>query len=244
MVEKFKHYIHLTEDEESLLKSLEEREESYKSGDIVRKQGESADDLIILKSGWAFISNQLDQNIRSIFNVKLHGDIIGISELSFDKYLYDFVALTDVTICPFPKKNLNDIFTQSERLSRVFYTILSREQSMLYERIVSIGRRTALEKVAHFMVEISIRLGMLGMDIDKKFDFPIRQEHIADILGLSSIHVNRSMNELKRHGYIEYNRSSLTILDKEKLLSLANFNELFLLNPNVEWHDYKKEIAA
>ena len=244
MVEKFKHYIHLTQDEQDLLKSLEEREEHYKSGDLVRKKGESADDLIILKSGWAFISNQLDQNIRSIFNVKLHGDIVGISELSFDKYLYDFVALTDITICPFPKKNLNEIFTKSERLSRVFYTILSREQSMLYERIVSIGRRTALEKVAHFMVEISVRLGMLGMDTEKKFDFPIRQEHIADLLGLSSIHVNRSMNELKRHGYIEYDRSSLTILDREKLLSLANFNHLFLQNPDVNWHDYTKDVAA
>lgn len=244
MVEKFKHYIDLTKDEENLIKSLEEREENYKSGDIIRRKGGSADDLIVLKSGWAFISNQLDQNIRSIFNVKLHGDIIGISELSFDKYLYDFVALTDVTICPFPKKNLNEIFAKSERLSRVFYTILSREQSILYERIVSIGRRTALEKVAHFMVEISVRLGMLGMSIDKKFDFPIRQEHIADILGLSSIHVNRSMNELKRHGYIEYDRTSLTILDKEKLLSLANFNELFLQKPNISWHNHKTDVAA
>ena len=64
------------------------------------------------------------------------------------------------------------------------------------------------------------------------------------LLGLSSIHVNRSMNELKRHGYIEYDRSTLTILDKEKLMSLANFNELFLQKPNVTWHDQEQSKAA
>ncbi len=244
MAEKFKHYIDLTDAEEELIVSLEESKETYMAGEIIRKRGESADNLIVLKSGWAFISNQLDQNIRSIFNVKLHGDVIGISELSFDKYLYDFVALTDVVICPFPKEHLNNIFTESERVSRAFYTILSREQSLLYERIVSIGRRTALEKVAHFIIEISTRLNMLCIDTSKSFEFPIRQEHIADILGLSSIHVNRSMNELKRHEYIRYDRSSLTILDKEKLINLANFNEMFLQKPNTKWHNNEMFEAA
>jgi len=246
MAEKFKHYIDLTQEEERLIISLEERKESYKAGEIIRKKGERATDLIVLKSGWAFISNQLDQNIRSIFNVKLHGDIIGISELSFDKYLYDVVALTDVEICPFPKEHLNSIFTESERISRAFYTILSREQSLLYERIVSIGRRTALEKVAHLMIEISARLEVLCVDTNIRFEFPLRQEHVADILGLRSIHVNRSMNELKRHGYIEYDRTTLTIKDKQKLINLANFNELFLQKPNVNWHhvDQLNEKAA
>jgi len=244
MVQKFKHYIDLTSEEEKLIVALEERQESFKAGEIIRHKGDVSEELFILKDGWAFTSNQLDQNIRSIFNIKLHGDIIGISELSFGKYLYDFVALTDVTVCPFPKENLNDIFTKSERISRAFYTILSREQAMLYERIVSLGRRTALEKVAHLIIEVSARLSTLNVDVTKSFEFPIRQEHIADILGLSSIHVNRSMNELKRHKYIEYNRSSLTILDREKLLSLANFNELFLQKPNIDWHHSENQKAA
>lgn len=244
MVQKFKHYIELTEEEEKLIISLEERQETFKAGEVIRKIGDVSDELYILKDGWAFTSNQIDQNIRSIFNVKIHGDVIGISELSFGKYLYDFVALTDVTVCPFPKQNLNEIFTESERVSRAFYTILSREQAMLYERIISLGRRTALEKVAHFIIEISVRLSTLEVDVTKSFEFPIRQDHIADILGLSSIHVNRSMNELKRHSYIKYDRNFLTILDREKLLSLANFNELFIQKPNVDWHHSQPEKAA
>ena len=244
MVEKFKHYIELTKDEENLIIALEERKEFFKAGETIRRKGDNADELYILHSGWAYTSTQLDQNIRSIFNIKLHGDIIGVSELSFDKYLYDFVALTDVTVCPFPKNHLHEMFSKSERINRAFYTILSREQAMLYERIVSLGRRTALEKVAHLIIEISVRLSFLCIDIDKSFKFPVRQEHIADVLGLSSIHVNRSMNELKRHGYIDYNRSTLTIIDKEKLLNLANFNEMFIQKPDIKWHHEDESKAA
>lgn len=243
MVEKLKNYLDLNERDTELLLNLEETEESYSYGEKIRAQGEEDGNLFVIKKGWAFTSYTVDNDVRSIFNLELSGDIVGISELSFDHYLFDLNALTDVTVCPFPRKNLNIMFEKSPRLARAFYSVLSREQSMLYERIVSLGRRTALEKVSHLILEIFIRLNNLGKIDDGLMDFPVRQEHIADLLGLSSIHVNRSMNELKRHGYIEYNRSSLKILDQQRLMSLSNLNPKFLEKPKVDWH-FSEEKAA
>jgi CRP-like cAMP-binding protein len=244
MAQKFQHFVDLNDEERKLIEQLEEREEHYKQGERIRRQGDISDDLFILKSGWIFSSYSLDQNVRSIFDVHLHGDVIGLSELSFQHALYDMTALTEVTICPFPKSNLHKIFQKSDKLNRTFFAIVSREQSMLYERIVSLGRRTALEKVAHFLIEISVRLNQLDIDTSGSFKFPIKQEHVADLLGLSAIHVNRSMNELKRHGYIEYDRTSLKLLDKDRLFSLAGFNQQFLEKPSSDWHNFGRNKKA
>jgi CRP-like cAMP-binding protein len=236
MVSKFHHYLDLSPAEEKLLSSLEERVETFEAGDIIREKNREADDIYIVKNGWAQVLSLVDKETRSIFDFKLCGDFIGIGELSFAHALYTIEAITDVTVCPFPKKHLDIIFQQSPRLCRAFYVILSREQAMLYERVFSLGRRTALEKVAHMLLEMNFRNEVLSNGEQDEFDFPIKQEQLADILGLSTIHINRSMNELKRHSYIEYNRQKVKITDKRRLINLANFNKSFLEKPDLEWY--------
>lgn len=238
IVKKLQLYADLSEDDKKLLMALQEEEEDFKAGEIIRKKGENSDHIYVVKHGWAYLSLTIDKDIRSIFDLKMDGDFVGINELSFNESLYDLVALTNVTVCPFPRKNLDIIFGKSRTLSRAFYSILSRQQALIYERIVSLGRRTALEKVAHLILEIALRYGNgIGIDASEKIDFPIRQEHLGDLLGLSSVHINRSMNELKRHGYITYDRNSLQLLDLDRLFNLANFNPLFLEKPFQDWID-------
>jgi CRP-like cAMP-binding protein len=234
---KFNHYLDLTASEKELLERLEKEKVYYRSGALIRKAGSPVNDLYVIYEGWAFVSKNLDKNIRSVFDIKMSADFVGMAELSFGESLYDLYALTDVTICPFPKHGLNNLFQQSERLARLFHGVLSREQALLYERIASLGRRTALEKVAHFILEISLRLSLMEDDHSSIFRFPVSQTLMADLLGLSSVHVNRSMNELKRHGYIRYNREQLEILDNERLLQLADFDRRFLQSPHVDWHE-------
>ncbi len=238
MVEKFKFYIDLNEEEIELLLSLEETKENYRAGQIIAKQGDEIEKIYIVSKGWAYISTQLDQNIRSIFDVKMNGDFSGISEVSFDKHLYNFIALTDMVVCPFPKEHLDKLFQSKPKLGHAFYAVLSREQAILYERIASLGRRTALEKIAHFIIELSVRKNIIGNSVKNEFSFPITQESIADLLGMSTIHVNRSMNELKRHNYIRYDRTKIRILDYDRLLNLANFNRNFLQQPRRIFEEY------
>ena len=231
IVEKFRHYTDLTKSEESLLSRLEEEKKTFKAGQIISQKGHHSDHLYTIYDGWTYISSTVDTDIRSIFDIRLEADFVGVSEISFDKKLYDFVALTDVTVCPFPKDHLDDILRQSDNLRNVLLLIISREQAMMYERIISLSRRTAMEKVAHFLCETSVRLGMIGGHPQHEFDFPLRQDHIADILGLSSVHTSRSMTTLKKNGYIDYTRSKLVIKDAKKLFNLAYFSKEFLLDP-------------
>ena len=238
IVEKFKNFIDLTEDEKALLVSLEETKTHYTQGENIILKGEESRDIFVISDGWASISSSLDKNETSILDYRMSGDVAGISELSFDYSLYDLKALTDLEVCPFPKKSLSEMVRKAERLCTTFYSILSREQSILYERIISLGRRTAIEKVAHFILELSIRSLMINATHKEEFFWPFDQQSLADALGISSKQVNRSLKELRDNEYIDYSRKTLKIVDREKLQALSGFNEQFLQPPNVNWNDF------
>ncbi len=240
IIEKFSYYGDLTDDEKAILDKFEDSKEHYKAGETVFTKGEKIENLYIVFDGWGYISANLDTSLRSIFDVRLDADFIGIPEISFQNHLYDLHALTDLTLCPFPRKHLDDIFSKSTRLRDIFFLIISREKAIANERIISIGRRTAFEKVAHFIVEISLRYGMLGMEGHNSFNFPLKQEHIADLLGLSPVHVSRAMTNLKNNGYIQYNRSTMHIVDQDKLRNLAAFDPSFVLKPDISF-DYSND---
>ena len=110
MVEKFKYYIDLNDDDIDLLLTLEESKEHYRAGQTINKRDNDVKEIFIISEGWSVISTKLDQNVRSVFDVKLNGDFVGMGEVSFPKHLYDLVALTDVVVCPFPKDHLDAIF--------------------------------------------------------------------------------------------------------------------------------------
>jgi len=234
IIEKFGYYVDLSEDEKKLLAKLEDKKITYKAGERIRSKGDGFDDIYIIYDGWAYVSSDLDKGLRSIFDIRLPADFVGVAELSFQERLYDFIALTDVTVCPFPKDHLDDMFNKSQKLRDIFLIIMSREQAISYERIISVGRRTAIERISHFIAEVSLRHSFISGKMKEKFSFPLRQDHIADILGLSSVHVSRAMTNLKDNGYIKYNRREMTIADRDKLFNLSGFSSQFLLKPFID----------
>lgn len=230
IIKKFSYYTDLTSDEKRLLESLEDSKISYKAGEKIRAKGHGFNDLYIIYDGWTIVSSRTQDNLRSIFDFRIDADFVGTSEMTFNQALYDFHALTDTIVCPFPKSHLDEMFDASPKLRDVFLLILSREHAISCERIMSIGRRTAIEKVAHFLLEVALRFDMIGGKPKSSFDFPLKQTDVADILGLSHVHVSRAMTNLKDNGYIAYNRRTVTLLEHDRLLTLSGFNPQFLLN--------------
>lgn len=90
-----------------------------------------------------------------------------------------------------------------------------------YGRLADMGRRSALGRVAHLLLELEDRLSQKQMSKDGQFDFPARQEHLADAVGLTTVYVNRTLDRLRRLGMIEYDRDLMKILDREKLDAIA-----------------------
>ncbi|MEM6812480.1 MAG: Crp/Fnr family transcriptional regulator [Pseudomonadota bacterium] len=210
------------------LSDLPFEQRQFKAGDVIFKKGDDNSHFLMLEQGWAFAVQYLDQDLRSIQHVKIPQDHLGYLFPVDAKYSYDVIALTDATVSFYSWHDVSKVVKDSEFAFNTFSLLSHIEKEILHQRIISIGRRTALEKAAHLILEMQTRIERTKGGTEKGFYLPLKQDHMADLLGLSSIHVNRSMNELRRHNYIEYNRSDIRVINYNGLAMMANFDPSYL----------------
>lgn len=224
LVNKLSHYRDLTDHERELLKHIQRDECEFKRGDIVRRQGLDNGLLYVVKAGWFGISRLLPDGESQLVDVKLPGDVVGLEEVGFSASRADIIALSDGVLCPFPANELSTIFSESIGLTELFFVVTAREQSLLLERIVNLAQRHAIERVAHFILEIEHRLLSIHIETSECFEFPLLQHQVADMLGMTPVHINRTIQDLRRDGLLEWKRDQMLILDNERLQSIAKFD--------------------
>ena len=220
----------LTGPEQQLLSRLEQDPRSYDADQEMAAVGCDSNKFFTLRSGWACSIRTLADGQRQILDIFLPGQIIGLREISFSRNLSEIRTLTDVVACPFPRQRLTEIFDQAPRLTDLFFLIMAREQSMLIERVINIGRRNAAERLAHFLVEIQTRLAIRSL----AFTLPMNQTLIVDALSLSSVHVSRTFKQLRELGFVENQNGDIQILDLEGLIDFSGFDRSYL-EFNSDW---------
>ncbi|WP_404472562.1 Crp/Fnr family transcriptional regulator [Vreelandella venusta] len=228
IIRHFSHYCSLTEEEKQLLDSLEQSPTDIKAGALLWEAGASADEFCTIRSGWAYSFRHLENGDRQILEVFLPGDIIGLREFAFSQRLDSVRMMTDGVICHFPHRRMLEIFRQSLTLTSVLFAISSRQQALLTERLVNIARRTAKQKMAHFLHEMYLRLRQTNRDIGGQFRLPLSQEQLADILGLSPVHVSRTFSALNEEGLVFRDRHHVTIPDLDALATEGEFDDCYL----------------
>ncbi|UXZ53778.1 Crp/Fnr family transcriptional regulator [Halomonas sp. 7T] len=228
IIRHFSHYCSLTEEEKQLLDSLEQSPTDIKAGALLWESGASADEFCTIKSGWAYSFRHLENGDRQILEVFLPGDIIGLREFAFSQRLDSVRMITDGVVCHFPHRRMLDIFRQSLTLTSVLFAISSRQQALLTERLVNIARRTAKQKMAHFLHEMYLRLRQTNRDIGGQFRLPLSQEQLADILGLSPVHVSRTFSVLNEEGLVFRDRHHVTIPNLDALATEGEFDDCYL----------------
>lgn len=224
----FSHYCSLSTAEKALLVSLEESPTDIKAGSLLWELGDPAGEFCTLKSGWAYSYRHLENGDRQILEIYLPGDIIGLREFAFSQRLESVRMITDGVICHFPHKRLLDVFRQSVPLTSVVFAITSRHQALLTERLVTLARRSARQKTAHFLYEMYLRLRQTNRHIDGQFRLPLSQEQLADILGLSPVHVSRTFSLLSEEGLVFRDRHNVTIPDLQALAAVGEFDDCYL----------------
>ncbi|PRY64558.1 CRP-like cAMP-binding protein [Vreelandella songnenensis] len=228
IIHHFNHYCSLSKEEKELLLSLEETPTDIKGGSLLWGMGESANEFCTLKSGWAYSYRHLENGDRQILEVFLPGDIIGLREFAFAERLENVRMITDGVICHFPHKRLLELFRQSLTLTSVIFAISSRHQALITERLVTLARRSARQKTAHFLYEMYARLNQTNGDLKGKFRLPLSQEQLADILGLSPVHVSRTFSLLSEEGLVFRDRHNVTIPDLKALAEAGEFDACYL----------------
>jgi len=190
--------------------------------------GRRYDGVFVLIEGAAIRYRVLHDGRRQILNVVLPGDFIGFPATFFETALYSATALTDASISSIPFPDLFALFPAHPRLAATLFCLFSSEAAMYAEHLIDVGRRSARERVGHFLLELLVRLQAIGHADQRSYRLPLTQELIGDALGLSVPHVNRTLRQLREDGLISLDGSRVAINDIEALATQVDFEQSYL----------------
>ncbi len=223
LLRKLSHFISLEESERNLIAGLEEEERAFKRGHVFWRQGQEADHLYVVRSGWLYGYSMLEDGRRLVLDIYLPGDVLGLRDIVFEYSVSAVAAIDDAVLCPFPKSAMDDVFVASPRLATLFYSLGMLENIVLVDRLKSIARLDARERMSFFFLQILHRLKVTNPMIQSAFSLPMTQELIADALGLTAVHVNRTLRSLETDGLIRRSGHEIELLEIEKLLAISGF---------------------
>jgi CRP-like cAMP-binding protein len=213
----------VTSEELSAINAMLREQVLLPAGAEIIRPGDDSPELYTLYSGWAFRFKTLPDGRRQILNFLLPGDLLGLQAAMFDAALHGIEALTDVELCVLPRRKVWDLFGEMPGLAFDVTWLGSREESIVDENLTSVGRRTAAERVAALIVTLYKRANALGLVTDATFGFPLTQQHIADALGLSLVHTNKTLARLRRSGMFTRANGSMTLTNPRLLQRVAQY---------------------
>ena len=198
---------------------------SVERGATILVEGMHSAHLFTVLSGWAFRYKLLPDGRRQIMNYVLPGDLIGLQGSLMGEMDHSVEALTPVTLCLFERSKLEQLFERHASLAYDLTWIAAHEERILDEHLLSVGRRTALERTAYLVSFLYQRAQSSGMNGGRRI-IPITQQHVADTLGLSLVHTNKTLRKLADRKLMRWQDRGCEILDPDGLLALAGWEGL------------------
>jgi len=223
-IRSLKAFREFTPEELAFVERFKLGELTVKAGSHIFLEGHDSPHLFTVLNGWILRYKLLENGHRQVLNFALRGDFLGLQNVLFDKMLHSVQALSDVRLCVFSRERVWELFSGHAGLAFDMTWMASREESMIADHLVAVGQQPAVERIAYIFLHIFQRARRAGMLHGRKLHVPITQEHIADIMGLSVVHTNKSIRALRERKLIDWRRSTLTILDEQKLIDLTGFN--------------------
>lgn len=194
----------------------------------IAREGESPSAVRLLVSGWACPYKDLPDGRRQIVGFFLPGDFCDLNIYILREIDHSIGALTAVRYYEIQPQQFQAVIDERPHLLRALLWHEMVTSSIQREWLLSIGQRSPLERLAHLFVELYYRLQAVGLATGLSFDLPITQNHLAEANGLSLVHLNRTLQEMRREGLIELADRRLRITDLDRLKQVAMFNSNYL----------------
>lgn len=228
LVRKLGAFVALSDAELSVLASLHKRRRSFVAGRDLFHQGQSDQSAFILASGWACSYKLLEDGQRQIVDFQIPGDFLGLRSVLLHVSDHSIEPVTDIEVTEVHVADLLDAFAQTPRLATAVLWAASRDEAMVVEHLVDIGRRDATERMAHFLLELGARLALVGLGSKEGYACPLTQYLLADALGLSAVHVNRVLRQLREDGMVTFRDGMVVFDDYDKLAQFAQFDPSYM----------------
>lgn len=218
----------LGDGDEALLNDLLRDRRRYSGGTLLQPEKSEFRTTRVVLEGWGIRFKTLPDGSRQIVNFLLPGDTIGLYGALFSHCEVGVEMLTDANLAETPCVRIIDTFRKSARLGASLCWIGGQDEQMLEQQIVRIGRMNALQRIAHLFLELHHRLRMSGRNEEQSCVLPVTQHHIADALGMTHVHANRSCRKLRDAGLLRVVNGSIRLHDPAALYRFCHFDDGYI----------------
>lgn len=218
----------LADSERAALDVMLERTREFSAGEDLVREGDKPTNSILLLSGFAARYTLVDDGRRQIMAIHVVGDFVDLHSFVLKTMDHSVGALTRCRVALVPHEFLKGVTERLPHLTRLLWLDTLVDAATHREWIVGMGRRSALEQLAHLICELYVRLEVLGQVDGATFELPLTQTDLGDALGLSLVHINRTVRELREADLIKWRGARVTIKDWNKLATLAQFDPTYL----------------
>jgi CRP-like cAMP-binding protein len=185
------------------------------------REGSRSEQIYTVLSGWAFRYKMLADGRRQILNYALPADMVGLQGALMHEMEHSVEALTPLTLCVFPRSKLYDLYSRFPSLAFDITWLAAREEQLIDENLVNLGRRTALERTAYLLLHLFARAEESGLTKNGTIQFPFTQQHLADTLGMSLVHTNKTLRRLFATKAVRWKDRMFEMIDRAALAGIA-----------------------
>ena len=205
-----------------LLREIHQNTCRLDAGTSLLLEGDESKAMLIVTEGWFSLSKSLEDGHTQIIDFALPGDVVDPTSADEETTPFSVEALTDASVASIPHQRWEEILGREPDLRRRVHAIDAATQARRAERMLRLGKGTAETRVAYALMELCVRLGLPCKTDEPVFHVPLTQQQIGDFVGLSSVHVCRTLRRMSRNGVVEMtDHIDLRILDHEALEGLA-----------------------
>ncbi len=200
----------------------------YPAERAVVRDGERATECCLIAEGFCVRSKTISDGRRQILSIHIPGEIPDLMSLFLHVMDHDLSTLTPCTLGFIKHETLQKLHRRRPNVAEMFWRDTLINSAMFREWIVNVGQRPAPARLAHVMVELRERLKVIGRADGNRFDMPLTQEQIGEALGITAVHANRVIKQLRQDGIVDLHRGRVTVLDEGKFQELADFDNRYL----------------
>lgn len=227
-LKKLRRRIEIGSEEERVIRDSVAEMRCVAADEIVVRAGEPLNSSLLLLDGWLARCKDLSSGERQVTQLHVAGDFADLHGFTLKRLDHDLAAISECRFAVVPHEALRDITDRFPRLARVLWFSTNVDASIQRELTLSLGQRSAISRMAHLFCELYVRLEVVGKTDRDGYDFPLTQRELSECLGLTVVHANRTLQELRRRGLIELESRRLTILDRRGLGGIAEFDPSYL----------------
>lgn len=227
-LKKLRKRVEITAEEEQVIRDSVAEIRRVGADQLVVRSGEELSVSLLLIDGWLARIKDLAGGERQVTQLHVAGDFADLHGFTLKRLDDDVATLSDCKIAVVPHDRIREITDRYPRLARIFWFSTNMDAAIQREWALSLGQRSAISRMAHLFCEMYVRLDVVGHASGDRCEFPLTQRELSECLGLTVVHANRTIQELRRRGLIELENRSLTIRDRAGLTALAQFDDSYL----------------